>query len=77
MSSPRQALALVVGIAVCVLVITPFALAINRYDWGVGLLLVAPVLVWLLLRAGRRLERWSRNETDGPPPDPDYPEDNP
>ncbi|MCB1729809.1 MAG: hypothetical protein KDI21_04935 [Halieaceae bacterium] len=77
MSSPRQALALVVGIAICVLVITPFALAINRYDWGVGLLLVAPVLVWLLLRAGRRLERWSRNETDGPPPDPDYPEDNP
>lgn len=77
MSSARQALALVVGIAVCVLVITPFALAINRYDWGVGLLLVAPVLVWLLLRAGRRLERWSRNETDGPPPDPDYPEDNP
>ncbi len=77
MRSPRQALALVVGIAVCVLVITPFALAINRYDWGVGLLLVAPVLVWLLLRAGRRLERWSRNETDGPPPDPDYPEDNP
>ena len=77
MSSARQALALVVGIAVCVLVITPFALAINRYDWGVGLLLVAPVLVWLLLRAGRRLERWSRNETDGPTPDPDYPEDNP
>ena len=77
MSSARQALALVVGIAICVLVITPFALAINRYDWGVGLLLVAPVLVWLLLRAGRRLERWSRNETDGPPPDPDYPEDNP
>ncbi|MCB1700386.1 MAG: hypothetical protein H6985_11715 [Pseudomonadales bacterium] len=77
MSGPRQAFALVVGIAVCVLVITPFALAINSFDWGVGLLLVAPVLVWLLLRAGRRLERWSRNESDRPAPDPDYPEDTP
>jgi hypothetical protein len=75
MSKSRQALALVVGTAVCVLAITPFALAINRFDWGVGLLLVAPVLVWVLLRIGQRLERWSRNEPDIPPPDPDYPED--
>lgn len=75
MSKARQAFALAIGTAICVLVITPFALAIKRFDWGVGLLLVAPALVWLLLRIGQRLERWSRNEVNTPPPDPDYPED--
>jgi len=74
MSRSRQAFALAIGTAVCVLSITPFALAINRFDWGVGLLLAAPLLVWLLLRMGRRLESWSRNEP-AIPPDPDYPED--
>ncbi|MEZ5491000.1 MAG: hypothetical protein R3F50_11875 [Gammaproteobacteria bacterium] len=75
MSKARQSFAIAIGIAICVLTVTPFALAINRFDWGVGLLLVAPLLVWLLLRMGRRLERWSRDETDIPLPDPDYPED--
>jgi uncharacterized membrane protein len=75
MNRSRPVWALIAGIVLCVLAVTPFALAINRFDWGVGLLLVAPVLVWLLLRIGRRLERWSRNEADIPPPDPDYPED--
>ena len=55
--------------------VTTFALAINRFDWGVGLLLVAPVMVWLLLRLGKALERWARNEPDTPPVDPDFPDD--
>ena len=70
----RKAIAISVGIAACIGVITPFALAINRFDWGVSLLLVAPLLVWLLLRAGKALERWAGNKQDGPPPDPDFPE---
>jgi multisubunit Na+/H+ antiporter MnhG subunit len=76
MNNPRPAVALVIGLVICVLAITPFAWAIKHFDLGVGLLLVAPVLVWVLLRVGQRLERWSRNEPDVPPVDPDYPDDN-
>ncbi len=71
----RKTIALIAGIAICTLIITPFALAINRFDWGVGLLLVAPLLVWLLLRVGRALERWAHNEPNGLPPDPDFPDE--
>ncbi len=73
----RKTIALIAGIVICLLVVTPFALAINRFDWGVGLILVAPLLVWLLLRMGRALERWARNESDRVPPDPDFPDDPP
>jgi hypothetical protein len=74
-NSWRKAVALVAGIGLCLLLVTPFALAINRFDWGVALLLVAPLMVWLLLRIGKALERWARNEPDTPPPDPDFPDD--
>lgn len=75
MGNARKLIALLLGVALCILAVTPFALAIHRFDWGVGLLLVAPVLVWLLLRAGRALERWARNEHRALPPDPDFPDD--
>lgn len=71
----RKTIALLSGIALCIMTVTPLALAINHYDWGVGLLLVAPLFVWLLLRAGKALERWACNEPDTLPPDPDFPED--
>jgi cytosine/uracil/thiamine/allantoin permease len=71
----RKAIALVAGMVICILVITPFVLAINRFDWGVGLLLVAPLLIWLLLRLGRVMESWARNEVGQRPPDPDFPDD--
>jgi hypothetical protein len=77
MSNSRKAVALLLGVTLCILAVTPFALAINRFDWGVILLLVAPLLVWLLLRAGRALERWARNEDHSPPLDPDFPDDPP
>jgi len=75
MSTTRKAIALAAGIFVCALVVTPFVLAINRFDWGVGLLLVAPVLVWLLMRTGKALERWAHHEPGTRPSDPDYPDD--
>ncbi len=77
MSSSRKVVALLLGVVLCILAVTPFALAINRFDWGVGLLLVAPLLVLLLLRAGRALERWAHNEDRSPPLDPDFPDDLP
>jgi hypothetical protein len=75
MNTSRHAIALLTGITVCVLAVTPFALAINYFDWGVGLLLLAPLLVWFLLRFGKALERWARKESGTPPPDPDFPDD--
>jgi apolipoprotein N-acyltransferase len=77
MINSRKAIALMASVVLCILAVTPFALAINRFDWGVVLLLVAPLLVWLLLRAGRAMERWARNEDRSPPPDPDFPDEPP
>ena len=71
----RKTIALVAGIGICTLLITPFALAINRFDWGVGLLLVAPFYIWLLLWIAKALERWARNEPKSAPLDPDFPDD--
>ena len=76
MSQSRAAIAVLLGVALCVVAVAPFALAIKRFDWGVSLVLAAPLLVWLLLRAGRALERWARNE-DRTPPDPDFPDEEP
>jgi len=75
MSRFRLVFALLLGLMICAALVIPFALAINRYDWGVALLLVAPIFVWVLMRIGRRLEDWARNTTSDPPPDPDYPDD--
>ena len=77
MSNARPAVALIVGTAICIFAVIPFAWSIKHFEWGVGLLLVAPVFVWVLLRIGRRLERWSRNESNSLPADPDFPDDNP
>ncbi|MCB1676741.1 MAG: hypothetical protein KDI01_10645 [Halioglobus sp.] len=70
----RCAAALILGLLLCAATVIPFVLAINRFDWGVGLLLAAPLLVWVLLRSSRALERWARNERGGDAPDPDFPD---
>lgn len=70
----RKVFALITGVIICTLLITPFVLAINYYDWGVALLLVAPLVVWLLIRMGKALERWANNEADTAPVDPDFPD---
>jgi hypothetical protein len=75
MKASREAIAIVAGVTLCILAVTPFVLAINYYDWGVSLMLLAPAFVWLVLWAGKKLERWARNEADMPPPDPDYPDE--
>jgi len=71
----RGNVALTGGVLICLLVMTPFVLAINYYDWGVSLVFVSPLVILVLLRIGRRLERWARGESDGLPPDPDYPDE--
>lgn len=75
MKVSREAVALILGVILCIALVTPFVVAINYYDWGVGLMLASPLFVWVLLRVGKKLERWARNEPDTPPPDPDFPDD--
>lgn len=71
----RLTLALLLGLVICAALVIPFVLVINRYDWGVGLLLVAPLLVWALMRMARKLEGLARKATAEPVPDPDFPND--
>tara|TARA_R110001592_G_scaffold232050_1_gene489326 strand:+ start:9378 stop:9578 length:201 start_codon:yes stop_codon:yes gene_type:complete len=63
------------GLVMCAVLVTPFVLAINSYDWGVGLMLLAPLLVWVLMRMGKKLEDWARNTTEKSSQDPDFPDD--
>ncbi len=74
-TNSRKVIALLAGIALCVVVVTLFALAINRFDWGVGLMLVAPLVTWLVLKMGKSLERWANGPTAAAPVDPDFPDD--
>lgn len=75
MSRFRLALALLLGLVMCSALLIPFVLAINSYDWGVGLMLLAPLLVWVMMRMGKGLEAWARNTSGKPPQDPDFPDD--
>ncbi|MGD9661947.1 MAG: hypothetical protein AB7U63_11780 [Porticoccaceae bacterium] len=71
----RLAVALALALLLCAATIIPFVLAINHFDWGVGLLLVAPLLVWVLMRSCRALERWGRRDSHSSVPvDPDFPD---
>ena len=71
----RSVAALTVGLVLCILIVTPFVMSIKYFDWGVGLILVAPVLVWVLMRMARALEAWALNESSTHMPDPDYPDE--
>ena len=75
MNMSREAVALIAGVFLCIIIVTPFAMAIKYLDGGVFFILASPVLVWLLLWGGKKLERWARHEKDMPPPDPDYPDE--
>lgn len=75
MSKFRLAFALSLALVLCAVLVIPFVMAINSYDWGVGLMILAPLLVWGLMRMGKWLEDWARNTRGGPPPDPDFPDD--
>ncbi|MCK9502938.1 MAG: hypothetical protein M0Q95_01980 [Porticoccaceae bacterium] len=74
-TSVRLAVALALALLLCAATIIPFVLAINHFDWGVGLLLMAPPLVWVLMRGCRALERWARRDSHASVPvDPDFPD---
>ncbi len=75
MKISRKAFALISGVVLCTIIVTPFVMAIKYLDGGVFFILASPALVWLLLWGGKKLERWARNEHNTLPPDPDYPDE--
>lgn len=68
MSNPRLIIAVAVGLAVGLAVVLPLAWLINNRDWGVGLMLAVPFIVYGLMRLARVLEAWARHTP--PPPGP-------
>ncbi|WP_041718034.1 hypothetical protein ACN2MM_11350 [Alkalilimnicola ehrlichii MLHE-1] len=34
---------------------------INNHDWGVAMMLIVPLAVFLMIRLARRLDRWARD----------------
>ncbi|NWN81956.1 MAG: hypothetical protein HLX48_03020 [Halomonas sp.] len=59
-SRNRLILAVAAWCLVAVALVLPLVWLINNRDWGVGLILLAPVLVYGLMRLGRALEGWAR-----------------
>ncbi len=56
----RLILAVAAWCLAAVVVILPLVWLINNRDWGVALMLLAPFLVYGLMRLGRALEGWAR-----------------
>ncbi|TDB04744.1 hypothetical protein [Halomonas marinisediminis] len=59
-SRTRPILAVAAWCLVAVALVLPLVWLINNRDWGVGLILLAPLLVYGLMRLGRSLESWAR-----------------
>ncbi|MFW6346373.1 MAG: hypothetical protein ACOC0M_08625 [Halomonas sp.] len=60
--SPRTRLILAVAAwcLVAVAIVLPLVWLINNRDWGIGLMLLAPLVVYGLMRLARALEGWAR-----------------
>ena len=43
-----------------VLAMAAMAWVINNHDWGVAMMLLAPFVVWALIRMARRLDAWAQ-----------------
>lgn len=67
-SRNRLILAVAAWCLVAVALVLPLVWLINNRDWGVGLILLAPVLVYGLMRLGRALEGWARASAPPEPP---------
>ncbi|MDX5333904.1 MAG: hypothetical protein LPK58_07635 [Gammaproteobacteria bacterium] len=64
MHNPRPALAIIAGLLVALAVIAPLAWLVHTRDWGVALILLAPFVIYGLMRLARTLADWA----DTPPP---------
>ncbi len=64
----RFILAVVTWCLAAVAVVLPLVWLINNRDWGIGLMLLTPFVVFGLMRLARALEGWAR--ASSPPPRP-------
>lgn len=64
----RLMLAVAAWCLVAVALMLPMVWLINNRDWGVGLMLLAPLVVYGLMRLGRALEGWARASAPPTPP---------
>ncbi|MBB3184032.1 hypothetical protein FHR95_001592 [Halomonas fontilapidosi] len=64
----RLILAVVTWGLAAMAVVLPLVWLINNRDWGIGLMLLTPFVVYGLMRLGRALEGWAR--ASSPPPRP-------
>ncbi|WP_290649097.1 hypothetical protein [Aquisalimonas sp.] len=62
MNQHRRTIAYSTVGAAFLLVIATLAWTINSYNWGVALMLVAPFVVYGLIRLARRLDAWADNQ---------------
>jgi hypothetical protein len=65
MSRLRPVLAVGLWSLVALGVVVPLVWLINNRDWGIGLMLLVPFVVYGLMRLGRLLEAWAN---PAPPP---------
>jgi len=56
----RLILAVVAWCLAAVALVLPLVWLINNRDWGIGLMLVVPFVVYGLMRLARVLEDWAR-----------------
>ncbi|MGE4533055.1 hypothetical protein [Halomonas sp.] len=64
----RPILAVILWCLVAVAVVLPLVWLINNRDWGIGLMLLAPLVVYGLMRLARGLEAWARASVPPEPP---------
>ena len=64
----RLILAVAAWCLVAVALVLPLVWLINNRDWGIGLMLLAPLVVYGLMRLARGLEAWARASVPPEPP---------
>lgn len=63
MSRLRIVLAIGLWSLAALAIVVPLVWLINNRDWGVGLMLLVPFVVYGLMRLGRLLEAWANTAT--------------
>lgn len=63
MSRLRIVLAIGLWSLAALAIVVPLVWLINNRDWGVGLMLLVPFVVYGLMRLGRLLEAWASAAT--------------
>lgn len=64
MSQQRRYIAFSVAGVVFLIAVTTMALILKTQNWGILIMLIAPFVVFGLIRMARALERWARSDEE-------------